>query len=276
MSYLPPTFAARPDLSFDFDLFCLDCRYNLRGLTRDARCPECGKPVAAALATDLLYLSDPAWLSRLIRGCSLLLLFVCTPALFVLMVLVREDEAHPLLCPFLAVGLLAVGGWLLTSPEPGRPEAPSASPARLLRRLARGAILFAAASLLVGIFPIRGAAAIACVLVFLLSVVTAVVTLLLQTATLARRLVCTGHARFARGAAAIVVLTLLLLCPAMAAGAFGMEPDHAAILVPSCTAMLLLVFLFPAMLVLFHPVRAYLIAARRYAPYITPAEPPTP
>ncbi|MDQ3440527.1 MAG: hypothetical protein M3478_09280 [Planctomycetota bacterium] len=31
------------------DAFCQTCRYNLRGLTLDHRCPECGEPVARSV-----------------------------------------------------------------------------------------------------------------------------------------------------------------------------------------------------------------------------------
>jgi hypothetical protein len=267
MTYLPPTFAARPDLTFDFGLFCLDCRYNLRGLTRDARCPECGTPIAATLATDLLYLADPGWLSRLIAGYLLLLIGTCTPVLFVLLLLLRDGEPLSLLSLCLGTLLLAVGGWLITTPEPARPNPTPA--ARSLRTLVRGACLLSVASLLPAPFLFNGPA-LFCVLTLLLSLITGLIAILLQSATLPQRLVCTGHARFARGLAVLIGATLLLVSPAIVAGIIGAEPDNPAILLPSCTAMLSLFFLFPALLVLFHQLRAYLIAARNYALYVLP------
>ncbi|HVX86178.1 MAG TPA: hypothetical protein VH253_15450 [Phycisphaerae bacterium] len=44
---------------FDFDLFCNNCRYNLRGLTPDSRCPECGSPIAQVLLQDPLHFASP-------------------------------------------------------------------------------------------------------------------------------------------------------------------------------------------------------------------------
>lgn len=53
------------------DVPCLSCGYNLRGLTNDGACPECGSPVTASLRGDFLKFADPAWLERLKLGTSL-------------------------------------------------------------------------------------------------------------------------------------------------------------------------------------------------------------
>ena len=54
------------------DLACSGCGYNLRGLTLDRRCPECGTTIArSAFGTDLRY-SDPSWVDKLQRGANLL------------------------------------------------------------------------------------------------------------------------------------------------------------------------------------------------------------
>jgi hypothetical protein len=47
---------------------CRKCGYNLRGLSADGRCPECGTPVGYSLKGDLLRFCDPGWLDTLYRG----------------------------------------------------------------------------------------------------------------------------------------------------------------------------------------------------------------
>ena len=50
------------------DPLCVHCGYNLRGLSTDRKCPECGTPIAKSLRGDLLSSADPDWLRRLHRG----------------------------------------------------------------------------------------------------------------------------------------------------------------------------------------------------------------
>ena len=57
------TAAAAPSVPIDADLPCSACEYNLKGLSADANCPECGQAVARTLRFGLVH-SDPAWLRR--------------------------------------------------------------------------------------------------------------------------------------------------------------------------------------------------------------------
>lgn len=53
------------------DIPCQRCAYNLRGLSAEGTCPECGAPVLVALYGDRLELADPQWLAKVSRGCNL-------------------------------------------------------------------------------------------------------------------------------------------------------------------------------------------------------------
>jgi hypothetical protein len=64
------------------DLLCINCRYDLRALPRDGRCPECGASVAESVLHHEagrspigvpLRLADRAWLRTLRRATALLL-----------------------------------------------------------------------------------------------------------------------------------------------------------------------------------------------------------
>ena len=50
------------------DTPCRRCAYNLRGLSRDDRCPECGGAVELSTRGNLLIYSHPGWLHRLARS----------------------------------------------------------------------------------------------------------------------------------------------------------------------------------------------------------------
>lgn len=60
------------------DLKCTRCGYNLRGLTPDKLCPECGTPIGQSVQGNLLRYADPVWVNRLRLGSALLLGAVCT------------------------------------------------------------------------------------------------------------------------------------------------------------------------------------------------------
>lgn len=66
MTLDPPTIT--PEAPLDRDVPCQRCGYNLRGLPRSGRCPECGMPVEMSLNGDMLRYADPQWLSALVRG----------------------------------------------------------------------------------------------------------------------------------------------------------------------------------------------------------------
>ena len=57
----------------EFDLPCIECGYNLRGLDPAGKCPECGTDVARTNRGDLLRFSNATWLSRMKLGTDLML-----------------------------------------------------------------------------------------------------------------------------------------------------------------------------------------------------------
>lgn len=63
-------------LTSSTELRCITCGYDLRSLPTEESCPECGTRIEWSLRGGLLSLSDPAWVARLARGQSLLVLGV--------------------------------------------------------------------------------------------------------------------------------------------------------------------------------------------------------
>jgi hypothetical protein len=74
---------ARPPLSatvrldergcLDEDVPCRKCGYNLRGLSPDGRCPECGVAIGRSLQGDYLRFADPQWVQTLASGMNWIL-----------------------------------------------------------------------------------------------------------------------------------------------------------------------------------------------------------
>jgi hypothetical protein len=108
------------------DTPCRRCGYNLRGLSKDGQCPECGAPIKLSVGGDVLRYSDPNWLRRLRRGISLLLWFfvACVSLLVVAMTLPPVSGAigPPVLLRILGAligGMYVWGVFEFTAPEPG-------------------------------------------------------------------------------------------------------------------------------------------------------------
>ncbi|HMQ15539.1 MAG TPA: hypothetical protein PKC49_06140 [Phycisphaerae bacterium] len=151
----------------DAELRCPACGYDLRGLPRDGRCPECGGPVAAALAKSPLLFSDRVWLRRMFWGSLLVhaspLPVILTPAAVLL------PGRHWSFGAFigllsLAFVLLLGGLWLATARNPALIERESAWSARRVTRVALLAALLGVAALATTLRPMPTLAAIAIIL----------------------------------------------------------------------------------------------------------------
>lgn len=65
----PPPLAR--GFALETDVPCARCSYNLRGLTADMNCPECGTPVSRSSMGNWLRFADPVWVGKLRQGMSL-------------------------------------------------------------------------------------------------------------------------------------------------------------------------------------------------------------
>jgi hypothetical protein len=104
------------------DTPCRKCQYNLRGLSAESRCPECGAAVGLSLRGDLLCYSNPDWLDTLRIGVNLILWSVVIQILAAVVsaILGRGGWSLPGGLLSLSAGVIQVAGiWFLTAPDPG-------------------------------------------------------------------------------------------------------------------------------------------------------------
>jgi hypothetical protein len=104
------------------DLPCRKCSYNLRTLSTDGLCPECGTPVALSLQRDLLASSDPKWVGKLFLGMRLAQW--CTIpfalAVFANAIWTARPAYLSMVSIFEICGIIqiTIGCWLFTVPDP--------------------------------------------------------------------------------------------------------------------------------------------------------------
>lgn len=102
------------------DLPCVRCGYNLRGLSPDGRCPECGADVCASLVDPgikPLTHSNPAWV-RTVREALLLLLAAAASEIAVSAGVVPYRHNHlDVIAAAVANVLACYGVWKLAAPE---------------------------------------------------------------------------------------------------------------------------------------------------------------
>lgn len=141
------TTAAQPTI-VETDIVCRRCGYNLRGLAETGSCPECDSPVRRSLEGDLLRNGDPAWVSTLANGATLVV--VGTVPLIVGMVLLGLWRTPR---PWVVVGLAlagvvtAIGLWKLTVLDPSIVEQRERTIARRLVRVCMAGMILLPAGL---------------------------------------------------------------------------------------------------------------------------------
>ncbi|MBI3834960.1 MAG: hypothetical protein HY287_11575 [Planctomycetes bacterium] len=104
------------------DIACAHCGYNLRGLVREMRCPECGTPVGQSFHGKLLRFADSHWLRRVRIGTSLKLWNILFVILLTGGLIFLRSVGAPRFFSLLVLIVIATLGvaaaFLITSPEP--------------------------------------------------------------------------------------------------------------------------------------------------------------
>ncbi len=132
MSRFPPPLIPPATIGrVSFDLCCFACGYHLRQLEIAGVCPECGRPIAQSLRNNRLVPANPAWLSRVRTGATILIVAVLAAAalevvlFFVWLLLLPGSswagayvaEYFTLAFGFGFATAWLWGGWQLTSPR---------------------------------------------------------------------------------------------------------------------------------------------------------------
>jgi hypothetical protein len=106
------------------DIPCRKCGYDLRGLSVNGRCPECGAAVGVSVHGNLLRFSDPGWVRGLQKGAWLILvgvLILIVGAIFAALLGAASPQLASVVAPLLSIGgniVMIVGAWRLTEPDP--------------------------------------------------------------------------------------------------------------------------------------------------------------
>lgn len=114
------------------DLHCLHCGYNLRTLTSNQLCPECGRSVAHSMHGDLLVHCNPQWVAQLASGTLWLLWSTILGYIWLMLSIPLGPSAKPI-GGIIGV-VVAYGYWQVTSPEPKELEGKQSLS---MRRIAR-------------------------------------------------------------------------------------------------------------------------------------------
>jgi MFS family permease len=121
------------------DLPCRHCGYNLRTLSLEVQCPECGTSVGRSVHGDYLRYADPAWVRGLATGAIIVIFGTIgqvlgfSTMLGISMAGISSVSWYRYF--FRVIELISfVGFWKLTSPDPADSGAPAQIDARKLTR----------------------------------------------------------------------------------------------------------------------------------------------
>lgn len=176
---LPSSYGAEVEVALDEqglieqDIDCRKCAYNLRGLSPETRCPECGTSVGWSIHGDFLRYSDPVWVKQLAKGAWWLIIsaFVFIFAKVVGGV-IDSLLGNDIVSNFMGIlqsmiGL--VGIWKITMPDPGKPV--QSSPWNV-RRLTRGMAFAGFFGLVIAFFLSDAASSMSLAVTVTLAIVT--------------------------------------------------------------------------------------------------------
>lgn len=123
------------------DITCRQCGYNLRGLSGEGKCSECGTPVAMSIRADYLRFANPAWIEKVSLGVRILVWMI----LINIVVSIAAALLMPVWGPLvlMVVGFLVsvvsyYGSWLLAEPEVSKGGEAGLTRARRMVRLMLG------------------------------------------------------------------------------------------------------------------------------------------
>lgn len=184
-------------------VLCINCGYELIGLSEDGICPECGEPVLHTLKGEMALYASDAVLASLHRGSvivlvSVILLIPIVIANVILVDVVAHWISVTMGCVYVvSVGALLWGWWLLSVPMFARSKQYAGDRARLWVRgmlIAHAVFLGCFASLILLPEPSSGMpsnamiwAIIGVVLLYMAAWLVALIVQMVYLATLAKR-----------------------------------------------------------------------------------------